>query len=244
MERFGWILAVITLCCAPWVTGCGADDDGGGKPVIVTGTAFAFALPGTPYGRMEGATISVLERPEISTTADDKGEFRLEGLLSGEEASFVIVLKGYPEAQTKTFTLPEAGIERLTFQVPADTLYKVLADVVGVTLDPELCQLVSTVTRVGKSLFDEGAHGEVGASVSLEPEVAPERGPIYFNDDVIPDKTQSLSSTDGGIVYTNIPPGEYVLKAHKVGVDFESVRVKCRAGVLVNASPPYGLQAL
>ena len=80
--------------------------------------------------------------------------------------------------------------------------------------------------------------------MSLEPEVAPERGPIYFNDDVIPDKTQSLSSTDGGIVYTNIPPGEYVLKAHKAGVDFESVRVKCRAGVLVNASPPYGLQAL
>jgi len=25
---------------------------------------------------------------------------------------------------------------------------------------------------------------------------------------------------------------------------FESIRMKCRAGVLVNASPPYGLQRL
>ena len=35
-----------------------------------------------------------------------------------------------------------------------------------------------------------------------------------------------------------------MLTATKEGVKFEPVRLRCRAGVLVNASPPYGLQAL
>jgi hypothetical protein len=97
---------------------------------------------------------------------------------------------------------------------------------------------------VGKSLYDEGAHGEAGATVSSTPMIPASSGPVYFNDDVIPDPTFTATSTDGGVVWTNIEPGTYALSATKDGVSFESVTMKCRPGVLVNASPPYGLQAL
>lgn len=46
------------------------------------------------------------------------------------------------------------------------------------------------------------------------------------------------------MLWANVPPGEYLLTAYKEGVVFRDVRIKCRAGMLVNASPPWGLQAL
>jgi|GEM_PF-3542389 len=44
-------------------------------------------------------------------------------------------------------------------------------------------------------------------------------------------------------VFLNVPPGDYVLTAHKAGMSFTPAAIRCRAGVLVNASPPWGLQA-
>jgi len=43
--------------------------------------------------------------------------------------------------------------------------------------------------------------------------------------------------------FIQVPPGEYVWTADKPGVAFSQVMMKCRPGVLVNASPPWGLQA-
>ena len=39
-----------------------------------------------------------------------------------------------------------------------------------------------------------------------------------------------------------VPPGEYVWTAFKPAHVFTRVKMKCRAGFLVNASPPWGLQ--
>ena len=103
---------------------------------------------------------------------------------------------------------------------------------------------VTTVTRVGKSLYDPGAHGEEGATVTLDPGLPADHGPIYFDSTVMPNFGQTESSDDGGVLFVNVPPGEYVWTAHKQGVEFSPVKMKCRAGWLVNASPPWGLQAL
>jgi hypothetical protein len=67
---------------------------------------------------------------------------------------------------------------------------------------------------------------------------------VYFGADVIPDRDLTETSEDGGVLYTNVPVGTYVMRASKDGVTFEETTMKCEAGVLVNASPPYGLQAL
>ncbi len=222
-----------------------SESETGAATLLVSGDAFAFTLPGEDYGRIAGATIGVLEQPELSTTSDAMGHFEFPALPAGATATFTIAAEGFPPARTKTFTLPEQGpLERVTFQVPDDATFAALATIVDIEPDPATCQLASTVTRVGKSLYDAGAHGEAGATVTIDPALPPEHGPIYFNAQVIPQKDLTETSEDGGILYTNVPPGTYVLRASKAGVEFEDVTIRCDAGVLVNPSPPHGLQAL
>lgn len=225
--------------------GSTAADTTGASGIEVSGDAFAFTLPGTPYGHIAGATISIVEHPELSATSDETGHFVFASVPPGVEATFELVADGFPRARTKTFTIPETGpLERVTFQIPDDGLVDTLAAVLSVELDPAACQLVSTITRVGKSIYDAGAHGEAGATISAEPAIDAAHGPIYFNASVIPDPMLTASSEDGGVLYTNVPVGTYVVHASKDGVTFEDVTMKCDAGVLVNASPPFGLQAL
>ncbi len=227
-------------------TATDGDQEAAAEPamIAVSGVAYAFNLPGTPYGVIADATLSILEMPGIETTSDAEGEFAFEALPAGEQATFVLTAEGFPEAQTKTFTLPEEDLDWVTFQVPDNDLFALIAASLGVNPSAEFCQMVTTVTVVGKMIADEGSHGEEGATVSSDPEIEAASGPIYFNEDVLPDPERTESSDDGGILFTNVPPGVYTLSAHKDGVDFESVTMTCRPGVFVNASPPYGLQAL
>jgi hypothetical protein len=227
-----------------------ADEDGSGdadgvEAIEVSGDAFAFTLPGTPYGLIGGATISILEQPEFVVQTDAMGHFVFPAVPPGSEATFVLEAEGFPPARTKTFTIPDSGVlERVTFQVPDDALFDAMASLLMLEVDPATCQIVSTVTRVGKSIYDAGAHGEAGATVTLEPAIGAEHGPVYFGADVIPDPSLTETSEDGGVLFTNVPAGTYVMRAHEDGVTFEETTMKCEAGVLVNASPPYGLQAL
>lgn len=223
----------------------GGSESGGLAAIEVSGDAFAFTLPGTPYGLIDGATISILEQPELTVQSDAMGHYVFPAVPAGSEATFVIEAEGFPLARTKTFTIPDSGsLERVTFQVPDATLFDALASLLAIEVDPAACQIVSTVTRVGKSIYDAGAHGEAGATVTLDPAIPAEHGPVYFGADVIPDRSLTETSEDGGVLYTNVPVGTYVMRAHKDGVAFEETTMKCEAGVLVNASPPYGLQAL
>ena len=208
--------------------------------VEVSGDAFSFG-PGAS-GRIAGASVRILEDGDLSTQTDADGHFAVDGLVAGDRASFIFEAEGYPVVQTKTFTIDEE-LERVTFQVPSDEVYDLLATVVSVEPDPARCQLVSTVTRIGKSVYDEGAHGVADVIVTLDPPVDAESGPIYFNASVIPDRSLTMTSEDGGVLFVNVPPGTYTMRATKDGMNFEEITMECRAGVVVNASPPYGLQA-
>ena len=108
--------------------------------------------------------------------------------------------------------------------------------------DASRCQMVTTVTRVGKSIYTPGAHGEDAVTVTLDPPLPAEQGPIYFNSSVLPDRSLVQTSDDGGVLFIQVPPGDYTWTAHKAGAVFSRVKMKCRAGYLVNASPPKGLQ--
>lgn len=240
----------------------------GGPTVTFSGIAWSFELPGTPYGRIDGARISILEMPELETTSDEDGAFSIVGVPVGAQATLVLEHENHPLTYTKTHTVPVSDLDDLTFQIPTNGLFQLIEAGLMVDTDPAKCQMVSTFTRVGKTIGDPGPHGEPGAIVSVAPMNNAEEGPIYFNDDVLPDRRRSYSSLDGGVLFLNVDPGDYTLSASCVDdptellaeyppednaeeslrcqtedVAFESILMKCRAGVFLNASPSYGLQA-
>lgn len=257
--------------------GCGDSSTSGapGPTVTVSGIAWGFTLPGQGgYDLIGEATISVLEIPSLSTSSNAEGEFSIEGIPVGSEATFVLEHSDYPLAQTRTLMLSEADIDNLTFQVPNNALVAALEAQLGITTDPSKCHMVSTFTRVGRTIGEPGHHGQAGAilGITLPDDAAIEDGPVYFGDNVLPDRSRTYSSLDGGVLIINADPGTYTLDASCVSdpdemakfiaeyppedypdedlrcqtedVQFESVMMKCRAGVFLNASPSYGLQAL
>ncbi len=222
---------------------CDVIDDGVANdscriPVSVSGNAIPF---NGGNQRIAGATISILEQPgrQFVTSAD--GAFQFDDLPEGSEVTLVLDHPDYRPIQTGTHRLGPQGAERVTFQAVVPAIYDALALLLGVTPDPTKCQIVTTVTRVGRSLYDPGAHGEDGATTVL---LGPgfEEGPIYFNSGVLPDRTLHETSDDGGVLYLNADPGRYTWTASKPGAAFSSLVMTCRPDVLVNASPPWGLQ--
>ena len=198
-----------------------------------------------PDGRISGATVSILEFPDMQVVTAADGRFKFDNLPVGADITLVLEHPDYHPIQTGTHTLPDEGLERLTFQAVNHGIYEALAAIVEVTPDDtKYCQMVTTVTRVGKSIYDAGAHGEAGVVITLDPPLPAENGPVYFNAMVFPDKSLTETSEDGGVLFSQVPPGEYRWTASKAGATFREVRMKCRIGYLINASPPWGLQRL
>ncbi|MBW2191543.1 MAG: hypothetical protein JRG93_18545, partial [Deltaproteobacteria bacterium] len=269
-----WI-SLALLGGAMTFAGCGDSSPSGtgGQTVSFSGIAWSFQLPGNPYGRISGAKVSILEMPDLETTSNMDGEFTIEGLPVGSQATLVLEHENHPLTYTKTHTVPDTDLDNLTFQIPTNLLFGLIADGLvdgGIVegIDPTKCQIVSTFTRFGKTIGSPGHHGEPGATLSIAPANNAEAGPIYFGDDVIPDPTRTYSSLDGGVLLVNVEPGDYTLSASCVqdptdliaeyppedhdgeslrcqteDVQFESILMKCQPGVFLNASPSYGLQA-
>jgi hypothetical protein len=217
----------------------------GGSPAptaTVSGDALVFN--GGPDARVAGAHVFVLEDPTHEATTDATGHFELPGIPVGSDVTLVMEHPDYVPIQTGTHEVPTEGLERITFQSVPPNVRDALAAFLEITPDPASCQMVTTVTRVGRSLYDPGAHGEEGATVTIDPPLPAELGPIYFGSDVLPNRALTETSDDGGVLFINVPPGEYTWTAHEEGTTFREVRMQCRPGFLINASPPWGLQAL
>lgn len=211
----------------------------------LSGDAFDFSVGlSSGMGGIASAHVFVLEDPTLSTTTDAAGHFVIPGVPIGSDASLVMEHPDYILIQTATFEVPAEGISRITFQAVTPDVRDALAGVLGLTIDPTACQLVTTVTRIGRSVYDPGAHGEAGATVTIDPPLPASSGPVYFNSSVIPQASLTETSDDGGVLFSNVPPGDYVWTATKAGATFAPLRMTCRAGVLVNAAPPWGLQRL
>lgn len=225
---------------------CDRIDDGadnGSCTFLVRLSGDAIPFDNGPNGRIEGADVSLVEHPERHVTTGADGHFVFDGLDEGSEATVVLSHPDYHAIQTGTIKLGPKGVDRVTFQAVVFDIWNILATLLNVVPDDaHLCQMVTTVTRVGKSIYDAGAHGEDGVTVTLDPPLAADHGPIYFNSSVLPDRTLTQTSDDGGVLFIQVPPGEYTWTAHKAGAVFSRIKMKCRVGFLVNASPPKGLQ--
>ena len=196
---------------------------------------------------------------------DKNGYAQLE-VEPGRRLTLTFNKKSFPALQTATVTVPREGLtgedREITFQVPGKKLYKALRAVFG---KPKkgTHHIVTTVSAAGRNLHND--KGEAGVTVTL----TSADGKTTRSDGVymgtVLGKTEWLrpiatarlpglkrfrhkaTSHDGGAMFLNVPPGDYILEAHKTGKDgkpvlFETthVIVSKDSPELINASPPHG----
>jgi hypothetical protein len=199
---------------------------------------------------VEGATLRVLERPDIAphiTGAD--GAYCFDEVYVGEEVTIVARHPEFYPYHSSTIVPDEFGIADFSLQMPPRLIARALSLVLFENLRWDKCQIATTATRAGGNPWTPGI---AGVTVSINPPIPSEHGPFYFKIFEIPGwpmldlPIRSLNKTtgDGGAIFVNVPPGDYVLSAQKPGEQFTEAKVKCRAGELINASPPHGLQRL
>jgi hypothetical protein len=169
-------------------------------------------------------------------------ELNIEGYLPARHATFVVG-EG-TEDQPGYLAKPE----RLDLQaVPLAVFDEMATSLAGTPLRRDACLVVDTVAVAqvySMASFAEflplRPHGEPGVRMRLEPD--PGVDPIYFNEDVRPDRSLSQTTLDGGVLWLNVPPGTYTITGEQDDPELEVVprQVECLAGELINLNPPMG----
>ncbi len=237
MHRIAVTLAVVSLALLANSAAAVA------KPVHLRGTAYEFNNVDT---LLRGATIRVAEYPRLRAKTKADGTYDL-AVPDHARVTPYIVAAGYNTVYLQTFRTNGEDLHRVNFQTPTNGIYRALAALLSVPLDADgkirQCAIVSTfstrnVRDLGFRQFTGyGAHGVAGATAFATPTLP---APIYFNDDVIPDPAQPLSSIDGGVIWTGVPTGVYRLRARHPSTRFASFVATCRPGRVINANPPWG----
>lgn len=174
------------------------------------------------------------------------------------ELSFVYERDGWITTKTHVFTVTDADDVDMAIQFIDPDFYNQLmrphvTDIVRTNGFPDFEFEHATVVTVAKtwaSMHDDRLpHGDPGAVTTIEPAAPDSVGPVYFNEDVVPDMSWVASSVDGGVTWLNLPDGEtYAITAEKAGETYPTVRFRVGkadrdAGVqLYIASPPDSLE--
>jgi hypothetical protein len=230
-----------------------------GSATLLATAAPAFAtvkLRGTAYEfnnvevRLAGATIRIAERPNLRATTRDNGTYALT-VPDRARVTPYIEAEGYRSIHLQTFRTRGETLREVNFQTPTEAVANALAALLDVPTDesgaPRDCVIVSTfstrnVRGVSFGAFTGyGAHGVAGATAHASPALPQ---PVYFNEHVIPDRSQELSSEDGGVIWTEVPAGVYRISASHPSTEFASFRATCAPGRIVNANPSWGLHEL
>lgn len=222
---------------------CSADCETEPAIVAVEGDVLAF-LDEVSGKRITGATVSILEHPEMKVVTGDDAHFRFEGLVEGTDVTLLVEHPDFKTTQTATHTLGPNGIRPFSIQVVSNTIFNALSALVPLPVEEDKhCVIATTVARMGGSLYVHLRQGAADVQVALAPPVSAESGPIYFDEAVLPAIGQPATSKDGGVLFYRVPPGDYVMSASRTDTVFNQVRFQCRAGIVVNAGPPLGLLA-
>lgn len=208
----------------------------------VEGDVLAF-LDEVGGERVSGARVTVLEHPEMQVVTGDDAHFRFDGLKVGSDVTLLVEHPSYRTTQTATLKLGPNGIYPFSVQIVSKGIFTALSTLVPSPVEDDKCVIATTVARMGGSLYVHLRQGMPDVQVSLSPAPPPESGPIYFDEDVLPAVDQPATSKDGGVLFYNVPPGDYVMSASRADTVFNQVRFQCRAGIIVNAGPPDGLLA-
>jgi hypothetical protein len=213
--------------------------------IYFTASGYAWDVIYTLFPPLKGASISILEYPEKQTVADSAGYFHFDKLKNGSEVTFKVLQKDYYPYYSETFTIDSADLHPVAFQIPSNLVFMGLAMISETVPQNGMGFITSTVSTADPATFvDLGFPGEPGCTVTISPALPPENGPIYFNEQTLPLRQLTETTEDGGVLFVNVPPGEYTLYAHKPGIQFRPVNVKVFSNSLTNATPPYGLRRI
>jgi hypothetical protein len=242
MARFA-VFAVVVAALSAATTPAAARAP---KTVHIRGTAYEFnAAP-----VIARASIRVAELPRARARTRPDGSYDLVVPRHARVTPY-IVAAGYHTIYLQTFTTASRNLRNVNFQTPTEDIYAALAGLLGISLDaagdPANCAIVSTFStrRIRNLDYQQfrafGAHGVAGGTASAKP---PLPAPIYFNEDVLPDHSQLMSSKDGGVIWTEVPAGVYTIAGHSKTARFAKFVATCEPGRIVNANPPWGLYEL
>ena len=218
------------------------------KTAPVSGFARSF-ISGKP---IDDAMITILEDDTAQFKTNKHGCFGPIEWPIEKPITLVLQKPGYRTTQTATINIPSHGINNpnplynISFQVLSNFAFTLFSYSMRMTEDKNACQVATTITPP-KTTLDNIPQGEPNVEVTLSPD--PNVKPFYFDMFPFIHKTnpfRGLKSTslDGGVVFANIPEGKYTLRAKKEDILFTEVTIIARKGVLVNASPPFGLTVL
>lgn len=221
--------------------------------VTISGKAYRFNHMDTP---IPGATIKVRENSALSTVTDANGDYVLTvpndtNVTPYIESGDYTPGQHYNEIDLQTFHPRGEDIVNANFQTPSDPEYLGLKLILSVESRedgrPAQCAIVTTSSARNvrgvdyQTFWDRTPHGVAGTTAIEFPALD---GPIYFNDSVIPDKTKTESSEDGGIVWVEVPAGTYRITGSNPNTRFASFLATCAPGRVVNANPPWGMYEL
>lgn len=245
----------LASCSLLWVvaTACGGQTDGvGGAQGVdpglsMSGVAYQFQT----RQPLPGARISLLELPGREAWSDADGRWSLHDLPRSAPLTPWVELDEHVPGHHQTFRL-QASIDRVYLQVVPEQTYALFAGILddaGTPVDPDACQIVTTIAEPGIAVFEDWdgflERGDAGLLDDADASITPSVGQrLYFSEQVVPDAALERSTLDGGVLWLNVPPdGAYHLHGYHADYTFPEVEVRCGPGRFINASPPWGLTA-
>ncbi len=219
---------------------------GSGPVATLSGQAFLFGP--APELSFAEAEVYVMEDPSFLSPVAADGSFAI-AVPTGAPVSLVLRHPELASVQSATLTFGEDGLDDVGFQVPTVAIVELMAKASDVYLEPDRCQFVSTVSSAASPPYGGAGVGEPDAIVTLHPAVpAGTTGPVYFDylSDalILPDPALEATTIDGGVIFSNLPVGEWTMLATKPGVSFTRPVARCQAGAIVNAAPPHGVETI
>lgn len=211
------------------------------------------------------ADADIIDIPTGEKWRTDKKGYAQLHVEPGRTLSLKFNKASYPEVQTSTVTVPEEGLKghdhEITLQVPGKKVYKALRIALG---KPKkgTHHVVTTVAAFGHTLHNDLGECDVEVTLRSADGKVKRDDAIYLGtafgktEWLRPIATSRIpclnkyrhkaTSHDGGAIFKDVPPGDYILEARKKGVVFSTAKVTVfkNSPELVNVSPPHSPHVL
>jgi hypothetical protein len=248
-------IALISLLLSLLAGGAQRSHAAGDETVTISGVVYAF------FGiddHAPGSVIRVDEFPGLSAPVALDGSYSIEVPDDVNVTLYADPPETYERTYLQTFRTSGQDIEKAHFQLPRTSHYNAFSNLLKIPRDDdgviEDCAIVSTfsIHEARDAVdFDPGfkdvyPHGLPGSTATISPAVTGIKGATYFAFEplILPDPTRTESSVDGGVLWTEVPPGYYWLEPDHPTERMAPFLAHCENGRVINASPPWGFYEL